>query len=124
MYSTGNGGVDPLDDRGLATCPDCETELDPAWIEGERPMQTVAQHCPECDETMLVGMCWYPDGRYVIVAEALEDDGCTFGVCTEDAIIRHQDVFSQLTEGRCEIHAESHLLRTYEERVAASNEGG
>jgi len=63
---------------GVTTCPECDVDLEPVESEGEPPVQSVVQMCPECHYNTPIGMVWYTTTKYEVIGDV---DGDVSGDC-------------------------------------------
>jgi len=54
---------------GVTACPECESNLSPDGSDDDRPVQTVDQSCSSCDYSTKLGLLWYGNRGYEIVAD-------------------------------------------------------
>ena len=54
---------------GVTICPDCDADLSPTGSDENRPVQSVTQACSNCSYETTIGLLWYGNTGYEIVAD-------------------------------------------------------
>ncbi len=54
---------------GVTVCPECDEDLAPTGSDDDRPVQSVTQSCSSCNYSTTIGLLWYGNRGYEIVAD-------------------------------------------------------
>lgn len=89
--------------KNLSVCATCEADLETTDADEHQDgiIQTMKQHCNDCNTDVMIGVLNYPNMSYTVFGPALPDDDCS--QCDNDAFLRAQST-GENVRGICQDH--------------------
>lgn len=101
---------------GITQCGHCGEKLTTVGGNDERPIQRLERECPGCEKQTNVGMCWYPDGSYDLIAITNHRDKmCRGKECLSMPRLVTVDSRTEQVAYSCPVCARAHHQRVAED---------